>query len=320
MATQFDCICTGVIVADFVCSPVDHNPRPGELVLTDRMDLTLGGCASNVAVDLAKLEKNIDLVGRIGNDFSGIFVKNELVNAGVNCSNLVISEQANTSSSFVINCKNEDRRFIHSVGANAELTGLEITKNLIANTKSIYVGGYCLVDSLSVENVLRIFKEAKNQDVKTFLDVVIPSDDDYWSWLEPLLPFTDYFMPNNDEGLLITKLEDPVDQARKFKDAGAGTVVITCGDKGTILIDDNLKLKASTFPVNYIDGTGSGDAFDAGYIYGVLNNQDPYTCLSIGSALGASCVQSMGATTGVFNKKQLDDFLKNHQVEIKDIS
>ena len=48
------------MVADHVCDPIDHLPDAGELVLTDRMHLTIGGCASNVAVDLAKL--GIDLV------------------------------------------------------------------------------------------------------------------------------------------------------------------------------------------------------------------------------------------------------------------
>lgn len=47
-----DCLCLGIVVADHVCEPIDHLPRSGELVLTERTTLTLGGCAANVAVDL----------------------------------------------------------------------------------------------------------------------------------------------------------------------------------------------------------------------------------------------------------------------------
>ena len=43
------------MVADHVCSPVSHLPAAGELVMADKMLLSIGGCAANAAVDLAKM-------------------------------------------------------------------------------------------------------------------------------------------------------------------------------------------------------------------------------------------------------------------------
>ncbi|HTI49529.1 MAG TPA: PfkB family carbohydrate kinase, partial [Planctomycetaceae bacterium] len=63
-------------------------------------------------------------------------------------------------------------------------------------------------------------------------------------------------------------------------------------------------------------GTGSGDAFAAGYIHGLLQRLPVERCLELGSALGASCVRSPGATTGVFNRNELDHFLSAHRLEI----
>src|SRR5262249_54805066 len=56
-------LCCGIIVADHVCTPVSHLPAAGELVLAERILLTIGGCAANVAVDLAKMEAPPAVVG-----------------------------------------------------------------------------------------------------------------------------------------------------------------------------------------------------------------------------------------------------------------
>ena len=54
MTQRADVLCCGIIVADHVCSPIAHVPAAGELVMADKMLLTIGGCAANAAVDLAK--------------------------------------------------------------------------------------------------------------------------------------------------------------------------------------------------------------------------------------------------------------------------
>src|SRR5260370_9280415 len=49
-------LCAGIIVADHVCHPVTHVPAAGELVMADKMLLTIGGCAANAAGDLVKMD------------------------------------------------------------------------------------------------------------------------------------------------------------------------------------------------------------------------------------------------------------------------
>src|SRR5207302_172872 len=54
MTCPADILCAGIVVADHICTPIDHLPAAGELVLAERILLTIGGCAANVAVDLAR--------------------------------------------------------------------------------------------------------------------------------------------------------------------------------------------------------------------------------------------------------------------------
>lgn len=66
-----DCLCLGLLCADLVCDPIDTLPKPGQLVETRRMDLSLGGCASNAAYDLAHLGVRVGVGGCLGDDFFG---------------------------------------------------------------------------------------------------------------------------------------------------------------------------------------------------------------------------------------------------------
>jgi sugar/nucleoside kinase (ribokinase family) len=126
-------------------------------------------------------------------------------------------------------------------------------------------------------------------------------------------------MPNDDEAALITGLDDALEQAEQFRQAGAATVVITQGEKGTLLVSEKQRLRAAVYPIEFVGGTGSGDAFDAGYIAGLLAGEDPAGCLRWGSALGASAVRAIGATEGVFNRAEAEAFMKQHELTIEEL-
>ena len=95
-------------------------------------------------------------------------------------------------------------------------------------------------------------------------------------------------------------------------------VFITCGEQGLIALGEKT-LRADRFEVNFVDGTGSGDAFDAGYILGLLEDRSFEERLAFGSALGASCVQSLGATTGVFDRERLEEFLRENELRFESL-
>ncbi len=217
-ALRCDCLCAGIIVADHVCEPILRMPVPGELVVSPRMDLTTGGNATNVAIDLARLDRNVELVGVVGQDVFGDFVRQTLTKAGVSCGQLRHSAAHATSGTFVINCRGEDRRFIHSIGANADFTGEELTAEIIKAARVLYLGGFCLCEELTAQNVAGAFAEARKAGVTTVLDVVLADPRSAWERLQPVLPWTDFFLPNSDEAQAITGLSDPVAQAERFRE------------------------------------------------------------------------------------------------------
>ncbi len=311
-----DCLCAGILFADYVCAPIARIPEPGELVPTDCLGIALGGCASNAGLDLAKVGVRVGVSGCVGDDFAGEFVIETLAAGKVDTSGIHRIAGPGTAGTMVINVKGQDRRFISTPAANTRFTVAHIPVDWVRQAKVFYVGGYLMMPALETDAFVELLSAARASGAKTVLDVVLLGTD-YWDRLAKVLPETDVFLPNDDEAALVTGLKDPVEQAECFRRAGARTVVITLGSRGSILASDRLRLRAGVYPVEFVGGTGSGDAFDAGYIVGLLDGEDPAGCLRWGSALGASCVRSTGATESVFNRAEAEEFMRRHELRIE---
>jgi sugar/nucleoside kinase (ribokinase family) len=317
MTTRTDVLCAGIIVADHVSSPITHLPAAGDLVLADQLLLTIGGCAANVAVDLVKLGVNATVVGRVGGDAFGRIVADLLREQRVDVSLLQVTPGVDTSQTLIINVAGEDRRFIHTFGANARFRAADIPLDRATNCGVLYLGGYLLMDEVKADELASVFDAARRAGTRTVLDVVTPGPSgDYLPRLEPLLPHVDVFLPNNHEAELITGEYDPVRQAEFFHRLGVKTAIVTLGDRGAVLVTDGVRLRSEAFNVPFVDGSGGGDAFAAGYITGLLDGLDPEESLRRGSAVGASCVRAIGTTTGVFSREELHAFVRTNTVRI----
>lgn len=312
-------VCAGLLVADHLCTPIDHLPAAGELVTADELILNIGGCASNAAVVLAKLGVAATVRGKVGDDVFGRFVRDALVGHGVDASAVLVDPSVPTSQTLIVNVKGQDRRFIHLIGANGELRAADLDGVLDPPPRVLYVGGYLLLKGLDAHSLAARFARARQAGTITVLDVATPGPADYLKDLRPVLPETDVFLPNTDEAALILGETDPVRQARAFHQLGAKRVVITLGDAGAVSISDALSVRLGTYPVSFVDGTGGGDAFDSGYIAGLLDGLSEIDCLRLASAVGASCVRAVGTTAGVFTRAEADAFVAAHDLSVEPI-
>ena len=317
--TEIQVVCAGVVVADHLCTPIEHIPAAGELVMADELPVNIGGCASNAGMVLAKLGVRAAVCGKVGDDIFGRFVRETLESAGVDSRYVAVDSKYATSQSLIINVQGQDRRFIHSFGANRSLTVEDIDNALLANPRILYVGGFLILPSMDALALAERFAAARLRGIITMLDVATPGPANYLRYLKPVLPETDVFLPNTDEASLILGLDDAVDQALAFRDFGAKRVVITRGEHGAVVISDDLRVKLGTYPVTYVDGTGGGDSFDAGYITGLLDGRSELDCLKFASAIGASCVRKVGTTAGIFTRDEAETFMSNYDLHVESI-
>src|SRR5262249_1527862 len=157
----------------------------------------------------------------------------------------------------------------------------DIPMDRVARCKVLYLGGYLILPNIKQEELIPVFAAARRSGARTVLDVACPGPADYLPRLEHLLPHVDVFLPNNHEAELITGQTDPLKQAETFHRLGAKTAVVTMGGDGAVLVGDGVRRRAGVYPVTFVDGSGGGDAFDAGFIFGLLNGMNPEDCLRL---------------------------------------
>ncbi len=313
-------VCAGLVVADHVCPPLDHLPRAGELVVVDELVLNIGGGAANTAVDLGRLGVRAAICARVGDDIFGRFATETLRDHEVDVTALKTDPKLATSQTLIVNVRGEDRRFIHCVGANKGFVAADLDAVLERRPRVLHIGYFLILEQLDADELADRFARARQaghddasrrRDARTVATISEP--------LKVVLPHTDIFVPNADEAELILGESDPVRQAQIFHDMGARRVVITRGELGVVSVSDALRVKLGTYPVPFVDGSGGGDAFNAGYILGLLEGRSELECLKLASAVGASCVRAVGTTAGVFTRQEAEDFIDSHEIAVESL-
>ena len=118
----------GTILTDNV-KMVQSYPEKGMLATITEESLAVGGCVCNTAIDIKKVDSNIDVYafGKVGKDSKGEYVLNEMKKVGIDLSGVKISETAPTSYSDVITVVGTgERTFFHNRGANKEFCPADI--------------------------------------------------------------------------------------------------------------------------------------------------------------------------------------------------
>ncbi|NQT53477.1 carbohydrate kinase family protein [bacterium] len=273
-----------------------------------------------MAIDLARQGVSVDVAGCVGADASAAVVLQELEDAGVGCGRVARVPDQATSKTVILLVEGQDRRYLHMFGANAAFTVEHIPRDWVADLKVFYLGGLFLLPALRPEALLDLLAFCRAHSVVTVVDVVIPQDAaDCRQALTPLLPFIDYFLPNNDEARALTGQERQEDQARDLLADGVGTVIVTRGANGVLAAWGDRMWKTKTFAMDVVDPSGSGDAFDSGVVTGILRGWDLPTTLAYASALGASAVRAVGTTAGVFTQREAQAFLATRQLALEDV-
>jgi sugar/nucleoside kinase (ribokinase family) len=310
--------CVGVLVADVFANPIRRLPEPGELTTTSGFVMNVGGCAANTATVLRILGQEVKVAGNVGMDMFGDFVISELRRRGVGTEHVRRTSTHPTSRTIIFNVEGEDRRYLHCIGANADLTLDNIDLAFLERARILYLGGYLATPSLTADDVAYLFREARGRGMTTVLDVVMPAGDLFGiQHIAPALRYTDYFLPNQDEAARLTGCPDVCLQAQRLSAINPEcAVVITRGPCGSVAMRHDQVIVTQPFPMDTVDQSGAGDAFTAGLIAGLLENWDLERTLCFAAAVGASCTRALGCFAGVFTFEQAVRFLEEQKATV----
>lgn len=313
---MFDVACVGILVADVIAKPVDSIPKPGLLERIDSIAIYSGGCAVNAGIDMAKIGLKTALIGKTGADSFGDFLRGELEKYGVDTKGLAIDPVTQSSASVVISASNGERSFIHTVGANATFCYDDVNWDVIKDSNIVFVAGTMLMDAFDGADCAKVLKKCKEMGKTTVLDTAWDSRGRWMDVLAPCMEYIDVFMPSIDEAIELAGGEkDPVKIADKFFSMGVKQVVIKLGSEGCYLREtkDAEGIIIPCFKVKAVDTTGAGDSFCAGFLTGMAKGLPFAECGKLANAVGAHCVQAMGASTGIVSYDELQAFIKEQE-------
>lgn len=304
-----DIACLGVLVADLLARPVDGMPPKGRLGLVDRMELHVGGNAANTGMDLAKLGVSSAVLGKIGADGLGDFLARTIQAAGADIRGVVRDPNVGTSGSMVLVASDGERTFIHYFGGNAEYRAEDVNWDVIGEAKILHVTGALLMPAFDGLPMAETMRRARERGIVTGLDTVWDATGKWFQTIGPCLPLADYFLPSISEAQEIVGCTDPEDVAKALRDVGVKTVGLKLGEEGCYILGDEGSIRVPAFRCNSVDGTGTGDAWNAGFLTGVLNGWDLERTARFANAVGAHCVQAIGASAGVKSMDETVAFL-----------
>lgn len=310
-----DVACIGILVADVIAKPVDKIPEAGLLERIGCIETYTGGCAMSAGIDMSKIGLKTAVLGKIGRDSFGDFLKKALIEYDVNVDGIAVDENVQTSASIVLSSTSGERSFLHCVGANGTFSAEDVNWDVIADSKIVFVAGTMLMDSFDGAPCAQVLKRAKEMGKITVLDTAWDSKGRWMDVLGPCLPFVDVFLPSIDEAKALSGKENLDDIADCFFDYGVKQVAIKNGKHGCYLRESKhaqpiLLETYKSAPV--VDTTGAGDSFCAGFITGLAKGLTFQECGAFANAVGTFCVGAKGATTGIRSYDEICAYMKTH--------
>jgi len=302
-------ICVGIAVADVMAKPIDDLPDWDHLGTFDHLEHHLGGCAVNTAVDLVRLGVPAAVSACVGRDGAGAFIRHGLAQADVDTTGLVETDEAATSYTFVMIGSDGRRRYLHHVGANAVFADAHVPLGLVARARVLHLGGSLLMPAMDGEPTARLLARARDLGVVTSMDTAHNPNVDARPLVEPCLPHLDVFMPSVEEAQAITGESEPEAMLDAFGDHDFQIVGIKLGPEGCIIRTDQGTKRYPAFPTTVVDGSGAGDAFMAGCLYGVLQGWGIDQTARFANATAAHCIRAIGCSAGVPSADRIVDFL-----------
>jgi len=124
--------------------------------------------------------------------------------------------------------------------------------------------------------------------------------------LEPILKRTYVLMPNAIELELLTGEIDYRKGADFMVGRGSKIVAVKLGGDGCYVTDGHERHLIEALNVKVVDTTGAGDAFCAGFLYGLINGKSLFECGKLGNFVASRCVMKMGARAGLPFAKDLE--------------
>jgi sugar/nucleoside kinase (ribokinase family) len=256
------------------------------------------------------------IIGGVGNDEFGEIIISKLQKSMVETRGIKISELP-TGVAFVAYNKDGSRKFIYHIRDSAATDIGSLPEDIIRKVKVFHIMGCSLMLNREIANIIldTAIKVKENGGIISFdpnLREELMNKPYIKEVINKIIDISYVVLPGLKELMLITgeqKKENAVKKAlEKVK-----YVVLKLGSDGCeINIKDEKKsilIPAISKGIKVVDVTGAGDAFDAGFLCGLIEKKDLFDCGVLANACGSLNTTKLGPMEGIFNRGKVDKFI-----------
>ena len=252
-----------------------------------------GGSGANSMIGIAQLGGRTAFSGKIGRDEHGKIYREKLEDLGVSAR--LGEGDGSTGSSLILVSDDGCRTMNTYLGMGQELQVPDIDPEIIKVSKYLYLTGY-LWDTESQKKAVRAaLDEAKRVETKVALSLSDPfcvkrHKEDFKSLLQG---YASMVFSNQEEAFTLLQT-DVTQEAVDIMSKWTETVVLTLGANGAIISHLGQTYYIDPFPIRVEDTTGAGDAFAAGFLFGMTHEFSPLDSGRIGAVLAGAVIEQTG--------------------------
>ncbi|MRM88996.1 sugar kinase [Faecalicatena contorta] len=268
-----------------------------------KMNIRSAGAESNVAIGVQKLNHSTGWISRLGKDEFGQMILREIQSEGVDCSHVVWDYKHSTGLMFKqIEATDTKVFYYRSESAASYLSPEDITDECFEDCKILHLTGITPVLSDSCKDtVLKAIAIAKKHHIRLSFDPNIRKklwkNNDYTPLLKDIMLQADIIEMGINEGQCILELYTPEDISKFLFENNPNLVLaLKNGKNGATVMNRKEQVFIPPYPCNCIETIGSGDAFNAGFLCGILEEKALVDCGKMGAIAGAMATEVVGDT------------------------
>lgn len=279
--------------------------RGGEEVPITSLKESPGGSAANTIVALARLGVRVGFVGKIGRDREGKLILEDLKKEGVNIKGIAKSKGRTGIILGFVDSSGERAMYAYP-GVNDELRINESNLSYAKQAKFLHLSSF--VGERSYQAQKELLEKLSNVKISFSPGMLYATK--RLEELKQIIEKSSVIFLNEEEIELITG-DKYKRGATMLRELGAKLIAVTLADRGCFVSSSNESHEIEAYPAGVVDTTGAGDAFAAGFLYGLLQGKNLKTCGKLGNKLASLCIGNVGAREGLPYKKDLENFISS---------
>ncbi|MDA0239819.1 MAG: adenosine kinase [Proteobacteria bacterium] len=256
-----------------------------------------GGSAANTIAGLASLGGRGAFIGKCRDDQLGNVFQHDIRAAGVAFDSTPATTGAPTARCLIFVTPDAQRTMQTFLGACVDLGPEDIDTDVIAASEVVYLEGYLYDPPRAKEAFIKAAQAAKSAGRRVSLSLSDPFcvDRHREAFLDLVANHVDILFANEDEIKSLYQV-DEFDAALQHVRGHCEIAALTRSEKGSIVVSGDEVHVIDAEPVEkVIDTTGAGDAYAAGFLYGITQGYDLATCGRLGGIASAEIISHFGA-------------------------